>query len=398
MPTYSARVSVQQGTPINIEIGSQEQLPANFNAGLFSSTYGRKMQLQQEYSTAPDTTSAGVNLTNPATIITVDRTAMDNTFSNFGIVAIGGDIFALSASSNPVAGTVQIDCAKTPMPLSGAAVETRYAPSVVMSSALYTQNLPPMPILNSAGTLCAMVAYDGTISGAASGQTYLIDTSTMTLSVEAKFEGLDATTAGNSILGWKPKDDATGNFGLWSGVYLGTNTRPILVDANLDGTENGRFNISLSDPIWDSVLNQPVATASMRQILPCNAGWFAALGADVVNPAAFIVWNEDMTKYWVYVMIFTDSGASDAVNTGFWGLTSSERIFVDAPPPDETTAAGALLILGAVGNPSLLLQNSQIFAPLPRILLPPYPAIYSAPCVPCAPLLISGDTWQGRLA
>lgn len=395
MITYSNRTAVQQGVT-TLLIGSRSTLPASFNAGGFASTYGRSMFLDQDYTTAPSPGNAANFPTGAVNTIIVDRTALDNTFTNLGEVAIGDNIFTKSNTTGST--TITVDCSKTPMPASGTTTQSRFNPSIVKSAGVIGALNPPQPILDSLGNLRAAFGVDGTLGGTSppAGNVYMMNMTLMTIILAPRFEGFDATTAGNSNMSWRPKNDASGNFGLWSGVYIGTGTRPLLIDANLSGTENGRFTIFLSDPTWDAVLNQPVATNTMKQLLPCNAGWVAPWSINAVSPPSFIVFNEDMTKYWIYVIQAIDADAIAAIVTVGWGNSFSERIWVPSPPPVGQGVSGDFQIFGAVGNPPLLMQNPG--TPQGTLLMPPYPPVITATCVPCAPIQMDGGKWVGRLA
>lgn len=391
--TYANRTAVQQGI-ITLLVGSRSELLAN--GGGFGSTYGRNIFIDQDYSTAPAPGSAANFPHGTATDIAVDRTSLDNTFNQAGEVAIGDYIFT-KGDVTVTGGNVALDCARVNIPTSGTtATQTRFNPSITTLVGTVAQLSPPQPILDNAGTLRAAFAVDGTLAGAPpAGNVFMFNAALATVNAQQRFEGFDATTAGNSNMAWRPKDDASGNFALWSGVYVGTGTRPLLIDADLSGTENGRYNIHLSDPTWDLVLNQPVATNTLKQLLPCNVGWVAPWAIYAVTPPSFIVFNEDCTKYWIYIIQATDAAALAAIVTVGWGASFSERIWVNTPIANQG-AGGEIQILGAVGNPPLLMQNNG--TPAGGFLMPQFPPIVSTPCVPCAPLQMEGEKWKGRLA
>lgn len=390
--TYATRTAVQQAPPITLRISSRAQLPTSY--GGMQSTYGDNVILDSDYSAAPANGGAANFPVGNGNVITVDRSAMTG-FNNAGEcpVSLPTSVIFTLGDRNNVAGTITVDCARTPMPASGSTVQSRFAPTFTPPSTTITYFTPPQPILDSAGFNRAAFGNDATLTPSASaGTVYMMRTGTMTIQTEKKFEGLDITTAGNGQMSWRPKDAFSGNWGLWSGVYLGSNTRPILIDANLAGVEVGRFNIHLSDPTWDALLNQPPASASMRDILPCNVGWYAVLGANVVSPPGYIVFNEDMTKYWIYVIQAWDANVTAAIFNSGWGVSSFEALWINANLITQGVG-GEVQIIGAVGNPSLLMQNTGEFH---NVALPPFPAVISMSCVPCNPLQISGSGWLGR--
>lgn len=392
--TYANRTAAQQGV-VTLLVGSRAELSATFNAGGFSSTFGRNMFLDQDYSTAPADGNAANFPAGTVNAIPVTRATLDNTFNQAGEVAVGDYIFT-KGDVTVIGSNVALDCARVLMPTSGAATQTRFNPNLTTLVGAVQQLSPPQPILDSAGTLRAAFAVDTTTSGAPpAGNVFMVNMALMTMSAQARFEGFDTPTLANSNMAWRPKDDATGNFAMWSGVYIGTGTRPLLIDAKLNGTENGRFYIHLSDAIWDAVLNQPVSTNTMKQILPCNVGWVVPFAQYAVTPPSFLVFNQDCTKYWIYIIQAVDAAALAAIVTVGWGNSFSERIWVDTPLLNQGSG-GEIQILGAVGNPPLLIQN--VGTPAGGLLMPPYPPIVSAMCVPCAPLQISGRGWAGRLA
>lgn len=390
--TYASRTAVQQAPPVTLRISSRAQLPSSY--GGFMSTYGTNSALDQDYSAEPANGTAASFPVGNGNIITVDRSALTG-FNPAGECLIGTTTFTLGDRTN-VAGTITVDCTRTPIPTSGSCVQSRFAPTFTPASINITYFQPPQPILDAAGVLRAAFGNDATlVPSASAGTVYMMRMGMMLVETQILFAGIDTTTAGNGQMSWRPKNDSSGNWGLWSGVQLGSNTRPILVDADLNGVEAGpRFNIHLSDPTWDALLNQPPATASMRQILPCNVGWYAVLGANVVSPPAYIVFNEDMSQYWIYVIQAWDADVNAAIFNSGWGVSSFESLWINSNLTTQGVG-GEVQILGAVGNPSLLMQNLGEFH---NVALPPFPAVISMSCVPCAPMQMSGNGWQGRFS
>lgn len=397
--SYATRIATQQAAPITLRISARSQLSAPFNNAAFTSTYGRNVFLDTDYSTAPADGTA-INFPAPGSVnqITVDRSSLDNTFGNSGQIVIGDNILALSGETTGGGGTNIYNCAKTLMPVSGSTTEIRANITIAVGVGDGEAYYPLSSILNTGGILRAAIAGNpAQLPDPNGGDVILINVALMTGTVEVKWEGLDATTTGMSNPAWRAKDNSLGNWALFSGVYTNLNATPLLVDANLDGTENGRYNISLSDPTWDALWSQPGASAVIAQCLPCNVGWYAAISAGSVSPPSFFVFNEDMTQYWVYVIQAQDAETTTAIFNPSWGFSFSESLWINSILTDQGQG-GEIQILGAPGNPSLLMQNTGE-ANLSRLLLPPYPPIISAKCVPCAPLQIGpGDTWKTRFA
>lgn len=397
--TYSTRTAVQQAI-ITLRIGTRSQLSAAFGNGAFTSTYGRNVFLENDYSGAPASGSAiNFSAAGNVNVITVDRSTLDNTFANGGQIAIGDNIFSLSGNS-VVGPNVIFDCAKTPMSISGATVETRASVSIVADPGPYNQFFPISSALDNAGVLRAVIAGNYVISDPPGsdplgGDLYMINVTLMTALIQPRWQGLDLTISGYGVSAWRPKDNASGNWGLFSGVYINTDTQPLLIDANLDGTENARYRVALSDPVWNAVWSQPPGSANIMQLLPCNVGWYGTMNVNTVTPPSFIVLNEDMTKYWVYVIEAEDPATNAAIFTSGWGNSFFEGLWISSILTDQGTP-GIVQILGAVGNPSLLMQNIGE-ANLGRLLLDNWPTIISGKCVPCAPVQFDQKTgWQPR--
>lgn len=388
MPIYAVRTAVLQNAPAPLEL----VLAATATLTplvIASSTYGERAIGDSNY-TGSDATLATFTQTTSAEF-PVSRAGIPPGDLGGPGTAINGRI--VHNFGNLASGLLGVS--QTLIPTSGSTSEV-FQNVVFDDTGFFQTFAPPWPILNNAGDLrAAMTADTSVIPDPNAGMMNMIDTNNV-LSIELKWEGYDLIVANYQINGVRPKDDGTGNWLVSTGWAQGTiETRPLLVDAQLNGIENGRYWIELDDPTWNAVLLQVPATRNIYQFFPCNAGWFATIKTSAVTPPSMFLFNEDFSEYWVYSFLGATQEVTDAISTVGWGNGGSEMVFIDAAITSQAEA-NTMQLYGADGNPFLFIGGQT--PPSLRRLAHPYPAVYQPTCVPCAPLQIAGSTWQGRLA
>jgi hypothetical protein len=393
MPTYNTRTATGQGV-FQITMATRLILPENsvvdaFNVAIGGSTYQNNIVSGVPVQAIGN--PVGARITN-AEIFQVDIDSIHITSDanvSFGY-GVFGDIIVSQCDSSVVNNTFFTKAIMPPG--NGSVVETEaYVFYNWFLSWIIPGNVGTLePILESGGDLRGVAFADGSVGGALSGHMLLMKPSDLSLTDELKWEGFDTPFGINHSFTTRPFNDLSGNWIMHSG-----STRPILVSALLNGTENGRYNIHLDDPTWDAVL---VSSGGVKTIRACDAGWFAAISITHVTPATFFLFNEDCTQYWVYNLVGTDQNSIDSLTNTIWGKDGNERIFIAAPLVGNGSP-GDLTIFGAGSDRAHQASVITNGAPIPsRILLPPFPAVYMPPCVPCAPMQLIGDQWVGRLA
>lgn len=384
--SYSNRTAIQQGV-VALRMAATATLNANTIAlnGVGGSTYGQKIIGGVSQPATGSVSHASRISFNSGTDVVLTNVGFDGSYAGgFGYSTNLGKLIAPSDQSIPNTYSV---AETTVGSSSGVANQTMYAPAYTTAFG-YTNIVPCQPMLNSGGFLSTFVTTENDPSF--KGRVGLYDPSIHAMGSEDKWEGYDATIAGyGSAIAARPYNNSLGNRLLFSGPYIGSGNRPLLIEAGLNGVESGRYYLHLSDPTWDAVLAQPVATRSVYSIWPCNAGWYGVFGINIVTTPTFIVFNEDCTKYWIYVIVANDDAALQAIFTVGWGTGGAERIFVGTPVTSDS-GQGDFILSGAVGNPPLLMSNT--FSG--RSLAPPFPPVIGLPCVPCAPLQYDGNGWR----
>jgi len=381
MVSYATLTSVKQAQ-IVLTMGQRGSTAAVPSLG--GSTVGRKIVGTQNYATlpAPGALSefAPGEITNYQPIV---RTSVDPSASPAGFALIGNTVI-----SNFEGGSGEVQYSVTPIPSSGGSTEAYATLPFSPGVAVDLQN--PMPMLDDTATLRATLAFAHN-QFTDVGDVYLLNSSAPAILTRQLWQGYDATINGyGGQIAVYPDTVAVKNRLMFSGPYIGSGNRPLLITAALNGTEpNPRFFIKLDDPVWDAVLAQPVATRSVFSIWPCNAGWFACFGIDTVNPPTFILFNPDCTEYWIYTILANDTATLDAVFTIGWGTGGGERIHCDAPIANQGVG-NEITISGAAGNPQLLITNLGALA---QAIMPPYPPIIPMKCIPCAPVMMHGGRW-----
>lgn len=284
--------------------------------------------------------------------------------------------------------------AATVPPSTGTALVTRFTNSDADFGSPQLPLIAPMPVVFN-GMIVMSYAISDEIAGTTTGTSLTFNGASFT--TRAIWEGTDTTIndAGANIPeGIWPDLAHLKNYLTISGFFSGNLPKPLLIDAAQGGAENGRFYIGLDDPTWNAVFTNWAGVRGLAMLLPNNFGWFAPLNIDVVHPPTFILLNPDMTKYWIYVLQGADQAAINAIVNSNWGKGGTERIFMSAP---SSGVPGDILITGAgdtAESMALILSNAS--AGPSRLLTVPMPT--PLPCVPCAPLVIEGNGWQGRLA
>lgn len=388
MPVYSTRTAILQNGPAPLEliVAARDTLTPLVIA---SSTYGARVIGDSNYIDA-DTTMATFTATT-ATVFPVSRASIP-----FGYIGGPGTTINNHIVHNfGIQNANFLSISQTLVPTSGSTTEA-FA-DLAYDTSITSQILsPPWPILDFAGILRAAVTMlPNVIPDPLQGIVFLMDTSN-NLTNELKWEGYDLIVSNYQINGIRPKDNGLGNWLVSTGWAQGNlNTHPLLVDANLNGSENGRYWIELDDPTWNAVLSQTPANRNIYQFFPCNAGWFATIRLSAVTPPSMFLFNEDFTKFWVYSFLGATQAVVDAMNTFGWGNGGSELVYLDAPIISNAETDN-LQFYGADGNPFLLIGNQA--TPSLRRLAHAFPPVYQPTCVPCAPLQINGNTWQGRHA
>jgi hypothetical protein len=401
--TYNTRIAAQQGNPITLRIGTIAQLnPATAQSGAGATYNSRNIINGTDFFTYPQPLPGAAASIASGTIINdvVTRILSPQIDAAFP-APLNDDIISslvISGSSPPNT----LPYLKTTIPTFPTSVSDQYfdVGFTVPSGWIDQTQYPPFPILNGLGQLrltASVNAVRNDIDPSA-GQIALLNPAFMSTSIEAKWEGYDLIIGNGGYgasIATRPYADLSANYLMFSGVYLGNGTRPLLIQAQLNGQEAGRFYIKLNDPIWDAVLAQPVATHSVSEILPCNFGWYGVFNINTVTPSAFILFNPDCTQYWIYILQAIDDAALNAVANTQWGQTGSERLFIDAPLAN-TNASNALIIIGAGSDDtaaSTLLGN----APTNRVLLPSFTPFIPLQCVPCVPQQLNGGSWMGKV-
>lgn len=133
----------------------------------------------------------------------------------------------------------------------------------------------------------------------------------------------------------------------------------------------------------------------MFQISPCNEGWVAPFNISAVTPPSFILFNEDMSQYWIYVLIAEDQAALNAILNPLWGKVGTPAIFLGQPLTGAETGSNFFMVgAGLDAN-----AQSTIFANIPtsKVLLPPFAPYVPLQCVPCAPMQLAGGSWVGKV-
>lgn len=299
-----------------------------------------------------------------------------------GSVTYTADVVTAFIATIPASGNATVPVASPHFAFVGAGSSYDYMP-------------PQAVLMDAGGTTRAMLAADHTLG---SGLIAALDTTGPSVSTFHLWQGYDAYINASGIgpaFAVLPDVAGAKNWLLFSGVNLGSTDRPLLISANLDGTENGRWLLKLDNPALDAVFAQPVATHSIYSIMPCDVGWIAAISIVQANPPTLIAFNADCSRYWVYVLVGVDDNAIAALfNTGF-GRNGFERLYLQSVLTD--LGDGGELSLIGVGDTAQ--TRTSVLINQPRsVLLPPFPPVLTLPCVPCAPLSIDGNSWAGRLS
>lgn len=190
------------------------------------------------------------------------------------------------------------------------------------------------------------------------------------------------------------------NWLCWSGSAVGAApdfiSAPWLCQAGVTGGEVGRWQIRLDNAALNQVFQQQPGDPlpfdyGTWGLASCGNYWYCCMNAQV-SPPSILVFSPDCSQYWWYVLVATDQQTLDALPSIVQAAPNGAAAVLELPAIGPKDSGNLLLNMTAdFGSTFFLAENNA--RPL---LLPPFPPILNMPCVPCVPLQINGNTWQGR--